>query len=56
MALRGADVVRKHQSAIGRCYGKTAWDMLECIVDEMHAEYKGIPLPRHAVAPPMRYR
>ncbi len=43
MALRGADVVRKHQAAIGRCYGKTAWDMLECIVDEMHAEYKGIP-------------
>lgn len=41
MPLSGAEVVRKHQAAIGRCRGRTGWDLLACIVDEMHKEYKG---------------
>ena len=41
MALSGATVVRKHKAALGRCTDKTSWDLLECIIDEMHKEYKG---------------
>jgi len=40
MPLTGAEVVRKHKSAVGRCVGKFGWDALECIVDEMRKEYK----------------
>lgn len=35
----GAEVVRKHRAALGRCKGKAGWDLLECIVDEMAREY-----------------
>jgi len=39
----GAEVVRKHQTALTRCRGKSGWDLLACIVDEMQREYgKGL--------------
>ncbi len=39
----GDEVVRKHQAALGRCRGKSGWELLRCIVDEMQKEYgKGI--------------
>ena len=41
MALSGSQVVAKHKSALSRCNGKTSWDLLECIIDSMHTEYKG---------------
>jgi len=41
MVYTGAEVVRKHKAAVARCRGKGGWDALECIVDEMHKEYKG---------------
>jgi len=41
MALTGSQVVAKHKSAINSCSGKTSWDLLECLVDAMHREYKG---------------
>jgi len=40
----GADVVSKHKSALGRCKGKTGWDLLSCVVDEMMKEYGKTPL------------
>jgi len=43
MALTGAQVVAKHRAAVDRCRGKSGWSALECIVDEMHREYKGYP-------------
>ena len=39
MARSGAEVVRKHKSAIGACDGKDGWAKLECIVDSMQKEY-----------------
>lgn len=41
MALSGSQVVSKHKAAIDRCAGKGGFDALACIVDAMHAEYKG---------------
>ena len=40
MALTGSEVVRKHQAAISSCSGQTSWNLLSCIVDAMHNEYK----------------
>lgn len=40
MALSGSKVVEKHKKAMKECDGKTSWSLLECIVDEMHKEYK----------------
>jgi len=40
----GRDVVSKHKSALGKCKGKTGWELLECIVDSMMAEYGKTPL------------
>ena len=44
MPLSGADVVTKHKAVVDRCAGRVGWDALECIVDEMHIEYKVIPI------------
>jgi hypothetical protein len=41
MPYKGSEVVSKHKAAVGRCAGKGGWAALECIVDEMHKEYKG---------------
>lgn len=41
MAYSGAQVVAKHKSAVSSCSGKGGWDLLECMVDAMHREYKG---------------
>lgn len=41
MPYTGAEVVRKHKSAVAVCAGKGGWDALECIVDAMRKEYKG---------------
>lgn len=43
MPYSGAEVVRKHQAAIGRCMPGGGWAVLKCIVDEMQKEYKGGP-------------
>ncbi|MHC1624443.1 MAG: hypothetical protein ACXQS2_00300 [Methermicoccaceae archaeon] len=40
----GSEVVRKHKAALAKCKGKVGWDLLECIVDEMMAEYGKTPL------------
>jgi len=41
MPYTGSQVVAKHKAAVERCKGKAGWAALECIVDEMHKEYKG---------------
>jgi hypothetical protein len=40
MPLSGSQVVAKHKAAVSRCAGKSGWDALACIVDEMRREYK----------------
>jgi len=35
----GREVVSKHKSALAKCRGKAGWDLLECIVDSMMAEF-----------------
>ena len=44
MPYTGAQVVTKHKAVVDRCAGKVGWAALECIVDEMHIEYKEIPI------------
>ncbi|MEM0261769.1 MAG: hypothetical protein QXN17_03845 [Nitrososphaerota archaeon] len=42
MPYKGSDVVKKHKAVVDRCKEtKVGWDLLACIVDEMHKEYKG---------------